>query len=100
MDSYPAPADGILSENLTSIVPWVLLTRPDHALTASEAILKAKLLYAAGRRVEAMAAYKIAIEYNFKPGKRTEIGLPPNCAVELKFVSGGPPGRSAENLGS
>jgi tetratricopeptide (TPR) repeat protein len=63
MELYPTPADQSERE------PYIdralgLLKRPEHELTAPEAILKAKLLYAAGRRVEAMAAFKVAIEYN------------------------------------
>ena len=63
----------------------VLLNRPEHELTAPEAILKARLLYAAGRRVDAMAAYKVAIEYNpSMVGVRLDYA---KLLYELQFVS-------------
>ncbi len=84
MELYPAPADESEREPYIDRA-LVLLTRPDHALTATEAILKAKLLYAAGRRVEAMAAYKIAIEYNPSlVNVRVDYA---KLLFELKFVS-------------
>ena len=63
MEVYPAPADEFEREPYIDRA-LVLLSRPEHESTAPEAILKAKLLYAAGRRVEAVAAFKVAIEYN------------------------------------
>ena len=63
MELYPTPADASEREPYIDRA-LVLLDRPEHVLTAPEAILKAKFLYGTGKRVEAMAAYKVAIEYN------------------------------------
>jgi tetratricopeptide (TPR) repeat protein len=41
-----------------------LLDKPGHLLTASERHVKAKALYLAGRPTDALAAYRVAIQYN------------------------------------
>ena len=84
-----------------------LLNQPDHPLTASNAYLRAKLIYTSGRPTEAMPAYKIAMQLDpSNVGLRieyakllNELGLHREARLELlEILSNDPNDASARDL--